>query len=55
MVKGIAADIRALYTVDLKGNDKYNDKAIESTRKGHLDFLAEVIKGEVLRAVTLKR
>ena len=42
-------------TVDLKGNDKYNDKAIESTRKGHLDFLAEVIKGEVLRAVTLKR
>ena len=42
-------------TVDLKGNDKYNDKAIESTRKGHLDFLAAVIKGEVLRAVTLKR
>ena len=42
-------------TVDLKGNDKYNDKAIESTRKDHLGFLAAVIKGEVLRAVTLKR
>ena len=42
-------------TISLKGNDKYNDKAIESTRKGHLNFLAEVIKGEVLRAITLKR